>query len=356
MDNVVKQLTIFKQKINKNLDCFFSIKKQKIKAVNPSLVELVENIHSLCKKGKKLRAAYIYFGYLAAGGKNKKMILDFCTFIELIHSYFLIHDDIMDEDDARRGMITMHANYEKIHKKRYKKGDSKQFGQSMAILGGDLSSAFGYDILASSKLPDKIKAKILNKTNSLIIDTIAGQFLDIKLEVSSNVNKHDISTVLKYKTAKYTIEGPLHIGAIAANKNVQKNLNIFSGYAIPLGIAFQIRDDILGIFGSEEKLGKPIASDIQENKRTILIYKALEKSNRAQKKILKNCLGNNKLTKKQIADFRQIIVETGSLGYAEKQAERYVEKSLNVIKNAKLEKEGKDFMIGIAEYSIKREN
>jgi geranylgeranyl diphosphate synthase type I len=356
MNKVTKQLNDFQKKINKNLDSFFEIKKQKIKPIAPSLVEFVENIHGLCKKGKRLRAAYIYFGYLAAGGEDKKMILDLCASIELIHSYFLIHDDIMDQDVLRRGMMTMHASYEQIHKKRYKKGDSAHFGQSVAIMGGDMANTFGYDILANSKLPDKIKVKVLNKINSLIIETIAGQFLDIKNEVSSIVKKHEISTVLEYKTAKYTIEGPLHIGAIAANKNVSKNLNIFTGYAIPLGIAFQIRDDILGIFGSEEKLGKPVGSDMRENKRTILIYKAFEQSDSAQKKILKNCLGSSKITKKQINDFCQVIIDTGSLDYAQKEAEKLLQKAINAIKDANLKKEGKDFMEEIAEYLVKREN
>lgn len=356
MNTAIKQLNDFQKKINKRIDCFFKIKKKKIGLIAPSLIGFMENIQNLCKKGKRLRAAYIYFGCLAAGGEDKKNILDLCASIELIHSYFLIHDDIMDQDAVRRGMMTMHACYEQIHKKLYKNGDSAHFGESMAIIGGDMASAFGYDILAKSKLPDKIKIKILNKINSLIIDTTAGQFLDIKLEVGSNVNRHDIMTVLKYKTAKYTIEGPLHIGAIAADKNVKKNLKIFSDYAIPLGVAFQIRDDILGIFGSEEKLGKPVGSDMRENKRTILVYKAFERANGAQKKILKNCLGNNKLTKNQINDFRQVIVDTGSLDYAQKEANKLLAEALDVIKKANLAKEGKNFLIGVGEYLTRREN
>lgn len=356
MNKSIGQLNTFQEKLNKHLGSFLEIKKQQINPIDPSLVKLVGSIHHLCEKGKKLRGAYVYFGYLASGGDDKKKILDLCASIELIHSYFLIHDDIMDQDSIRRGMMTMHARYEQIHKKRYKRGDSAHFGESIAIIGGDLANSFGYDILANSSFSEKIKLEILNKMNSLVIDTIAGQFLDIKFEVSQNVTRHDIMTVLKYKTAKYTIEGPLHIGAIAANKNVPQNLKIFTDYAIPLGVAFQIRDDILGIFGSEKKLGKPVGSDIREDKRTILIYKALGGASSAQKKILKNCLGNNNLTKQQIEDFRQVIIDTGSLDYATKEANKLLVDALNVIKKANLKKEGKDFLINIAEYLVKREN
>ncbi|MFH1564668.1 MAG: polyprenyl synthetase family protein [bacterium] len=356
MNKAIEQLNSLQLEINEHIDSFFKTKNQHIQPIAPALSEFVETVHHLCQKGKRLRAAYVYFGYLASGGNDKKKILDLCSSIELIHSYFLIHDDIMDQDVVRRGMITMHAKYEKIHKTRYKKGSSTHFGESVAIIGGDMASAFGYDILANSNFSEKIKIRILNKMNSLVIDTMAGQFLDIKLEVSSKVNKRDIMSVLKYKTAKYTIEGPLHIGAIAADKNVQKNLNIFSDYAIPLGIAFQIRDDILGIFGSEEKLGKPVGSDIRENKHTILIHTAFERANSAQKKVLKNCLGNDNLTKKQIEDFRQVIVDTGSLDYATKEVDKLLLESLGVIKKANFKKEGKDFLIGIGEYLVRRES
>lgn len=356
MKKTIKQLNDFQKSLNKRIDIFFEIKKRQIKTIDKSLNEFVENIYNLCKGGKRLRAAYIYFGYLACGGEDRKTVLELCASIELIHSYFLIHDDIQDQDDMRRGMMTMHANYEQIHKKRYKTGDPAHFGESIAILAGDMASAFGYDILARSKLSDKIKIAILNKINALIIDTIAGQFLDIKLEVDSNVNLRDIMNVLKYKTAKYTIEGPLHIGAIAADNNARNNLKIFSDYAIPLGIAFQIRDDILGIFGNEEKLGKPVGSDIRENKRTLLIYKAFEKANNIQKKILNNCLGKNKLTEKQIDDFRHVIIETGSLDYAKRKTDDLLHQALDIIQKTHFKKEGKNFLIGIAEYLIKRDN
>jgi geranylgeranyl diphosphate synthase type I len=353
MEQAVKQLDKIKEKIDKRLDSFFEIKKKEARAVSPFLSEMVKHIHDLCKKGKRLRAAYIYSSYIACGGKNKKMILDFAIFIELIHCYFLIHDDIIDQDNLRHGIPTIHAIYRKAYESR-QKGDPLHFGKSMAIMGGDMTGVLGYDILATSLLTDKIKSQILNKINSLVFNTIAGELFGMNLEVRESIKRKDILTVYKYKTAQYTIESPLHIGAIAAGKNDRKTLNVLSSYGIPLGIAYQIHDDILGIFGDEKKLGKPVGSDIREGKHTLLVWKAFAKANKAQKKILKACLGNNKLTKKQLNDFRQVIIDTGALRYAEKEAEKLLAQALKAINKADLLPQGKKFLIGIAEYLIKR--
>ncbi len=158
----------------------------------------------------------------------------------------------------------------------------------------------------------------------------------------------------EYKTAKYTFEGPLHLGAILGGAD-DKFLNQLSQYAIPAGIAFQIQDDILGIFGDEKKTGKPVGSDIRQGKYTILVAKAFEKANPRQKKILARCLGNKNLTKKDIEDFRKVIIESGSLDYAKNLAMKLVWEAKKELEKIKMNSETKKFLRGIAEYMIKRE-
>jgi len=348
------QLNDFKKELNQRLDNYLNTKKQTFQN-SPLLLEATKNIHNSYKKGKRLRPAFIYFGYLACGGNNKNQILDLAVFVELIHCYFLIHDDIMDQDNIRHGSPAMHILYEQTHKNCYTRGDAKHFGLSMAILAGDIAATMGYDILAQSTIDEHTKNKILTKTNQLIFSTIGGQMLDINLELQQSVTQKDIITVYKNKTAKYTVEDPLHIGAIAAQKDTPEIMSLLSNYAIPLGVAFQIQDDILGLFGDEDKLGKPIGSDIREDKRTLLVWKAFENANEDQKKILTSCLGNQNISQEQVNDFRQVITETNSLEYAKNEAKQLLEQSLNVIQEANLASEGKDFLINIADYLISRD-
>lgn len=356
----IKQLNNFKKKIDKEIDIYFNNKKNSYKKSSPSLAEILDHIHSSCKKGKRIRAAFIYFSYLAHGGTNQKEILKLSSFVELMHTYFLIHDDIVDQDAIRHGIPTIHTKYQEIYKKYRatklsKPKDSEHFGNSVAIIAGDLTNSLSYDIIINSKIDDKIKNQILTKTNSLVFTTLAGQFFDINQEQGKIINKQEILNIYQNKTAQYTVEIPLQIGAIAAGKNNQKILKTLSSYAIPLGIAFQIQDDILDIFGNEEKLGKPIGSDIREGKCTILIWAAFQKADENQTKILKSYLGNKKLSQKQIEEFKQIIINTGSLTYAKEESNKLLNQSLNIIKKLKLKKEGKEFLVGIAEYLINRE-
>ena len=158
----------------------------------------------------------------------------------------------------------------------------------------------------------------------------------------------------KLKTAIYTIEGPLHMGAIAAGAS-DDQLKILSEYAIPLGMAFQLKDDLLGLFGLEEKLGKPVDSDIKEGKKTILILKAMENAGKQQKEFIVNALGNKNITEKELIKLREIIKKTGSLSYSENLAEKLVKKAKDTIKNSDFEKQGKEFFLEIADYIIKRD-
>jgi geranylgeranyl diphosphate synthase type I len=158
----------------------------------------------------------------------------------------------------------------------------------------------------------------------------------------------------EYKTAKYTIEGPLHLGGILAGAS-DDLIDCFSDYAVPIGIAFQIQDDILGIFGNESKLGKPVGSDISSGKQTILVLKALEKADKKQRKIMGEILGKKNLAMKEIEKFRNIIRDTGSLEYARKISTDFIYQGKNAIESAKINREAKDFLTGIADYMISRE-
>jgi len=296
----------------------------------------------------------MYYGYLAAGGRDKERIIRTAISIELIHIFLLIHDDIIDRDLKRHNLKTVNSYYTEIGRRLFKKFDANHFGNSMAIIIGDMIGAMGNKILFDSGFEPKNIVKALSQLQYVISYTVVGESQDLYIEYLGKANEQEVLRMYENKTAKYTIEGPLHLGAILAGAP-DKLINQLSQYAIPVGIAFQIQDDILGIFGSEKKLGKTVGSDIAEGKQTLLVIKAREKCNRLQKRILNSCLGNKNLKTSDIDEFRKVIRETSALEYAQSLSQKLIRQGKNELDKFPIEKEAKIFLDDIADFMIKRE-
>ena len=307
--------------------------------------------------GKRVRAVFMCYGYLAAGGKNLEKIIKISVSIELIHIFLLIHDDIIDQDAKRHGVTTIHKRYESLGKKFLKTRDPAHFGNSMAIIVGDILGALGNRVIYESDFHPELVVRALHKLQNIVSMTCVGETEDIYIENRGQATEKDIMRMYENKTAKYTIEGPLHLGAILAGAN-DNFLKMFSAYSIPVGIAFQIQDDILGIFGAEEKMGKPIGSDVRQGKQTILVSKAYEKANSQQKEILNMALGKKDLTANNLDSFKKVIMATGSLEYAKKLTNKLIEQGKEALKKGvkiqPVEQEAEDFLLGIADYIVNR--
>jgi geranylgeranyl diphosphate synthase type I len=346
-------LVDLKSKIDKEIELFFDCKIKQVKDQKKpdELLEMVENLRDfVLRSGKRIRPILFYCGYVIAGGKDKEKILRAASSIELIHSFLLIHDDIIDQDDFRHGGLSMHCEY----RKKCKNEDSKHFEISMAIIVGDLAYSFGCEVLSELDLSPDLKIKAINKINQIISNTAAGEAADVVLSVNSDFGVDKIIEMQKYKTAKYTIEGPLHLGAVLAGAD-NEFLKSLSRFAIPLGVAFQIQDDIIGIFGDEKKIGKPVGSDIIEGKKTLLVAKALEVANEKQKNIILSALGNKEINFDDIEDVRKIIKETKSLEYSKIQTEKLIEFSKKHLEEIKASNECKEFLSSLADFIVKRE-
>ena len=235
----------------------------------------------------------------------------------------------------------------------FKNIDSKHFGISMAIIVGDLALSFGYEILNSSNFKKDLKIKALNSLDKIICNTVFGQALDLTLNKIDDFNIDSIFEMQKYKTAKYTIEGPLQLGAILAGAE-EKFLNSLSGFAIPAGIAFQIQDDIIGIFGNEKKIGKPVGSDIKEGKKTLLIVKAMEKGDNVQKQVLNNALGSENINSDDINNIRDIIIKTKSLEFSKNKAIELVGEAKKNLNYLEVSAEDKKFLNDLANFVVWR--
>jgi geranylgeranyl diphosphate synthase type I len=355
--DAVNELKKYKLEIDNRLVRYLDNKINKGIEISPNLKELIESIKDFnVRGGKRLRPALVVVGYKCVNNKDINPVLNASLALEIAHAHFLIHDDIYDEDDLRRGKPTLHKTFREQCSEKFGMAGSQRFGESQAIIAGNITETLCHEVLLDSDFPENIKIRALRKIIEILRNTNYGQSLDIINEKTplDKIKEEDVFKVHELKTAKYTIEGPLHLGVILGG-GTEKDMKIMTNYAIPLGIAFQIQDDILGMFGDEKKLGKPIGSDLKEGKRTLLILKALENGTEEQKKIIIENLGKKNLSLKDIERVRKVIIDTDSLAYSKELARKLVKKVKAPIGNSKFNKEGKDFLIGIADYLIERE-
>lgn len=353
--DIQKTLADFKREIDREIEIYFN---RVIKESQPKDQFITQSLRYVKKLilsgGKRLRPALMYYGYLGAGGKEKEKILKTSVSIELIHMFLLIHDDIIDRDARRHGMGTVNARYAQIGRELFGVKNPEHFGDSMALIIGDMISALGNQIIFESDFNPRLIMKALSKLQSIVSLTVIGQSKDIYMEYQGQATEEEVLAMYEYKTARYTVEGPLQLGAILGGAE-KRILDEISQLAVPLGIAFQIQDDILGIFGSEDKLGKAVGSDIKEGKQTLLLVKAMKQGNKKQKEVLASLLGKQRVASSDINNFRQVIEKTGSLDYARNLAHKLIGESQKKIAQIELNQEAKLFLSGVADYMLERE-
>lgn len=323
----------------------------KVSPIGKKMMEIYFNFMG----GKNIRGALTKLGYECFGGKNEKAILEASLMVEIAHAFLLMHDDIMDQDTLRRSLPTVHIQYEKIYRKIYKKSNPKHFGLCMAIDVGDVGFALAYLLLGEADFSPEIKERVLRRFSQQILTTAFGQALDINYEQVGKITEADVMRVHHYKTADYTITGPLQYGALFAGAK-EEEIKKIEKYGLPVGIAFQLRDDELGLYSDEKKLGKPIGSDIREGKITLLHLKALEFAKGADKKVLQSAYGNKNLTLAQIKKVQEITMKTNALAYSQKLARRLVEKGKKFVPEITTNPEFQDTLYKMADFMVERES
>ncbi len=341
----------YKKAVEAELQAFFQEKDRELDHWSSIEAKRIIEEYTL-RGGKRIRAILMILAYMMYGGKNEKAIVEASSALELIQSYLLIHDDIMDESELRRGKKTVHRIYEDIHLKSGFSGNPRRFGESMALIAGDLANSYAMQILTRSKFPADLKIQAINKLNEVIEYTGYGQIIDIYSSMVDDFGEEELLLLHKYKTARYTVEGPLLLGAILAGRGDEEEK--IRKFAIPIGIAFQLQDDILGLFGDEERIGKPVTSDLAEGKKTLLIIKALEWGNDEDRKKILAALGNPAVTVEQLEEVRQIVRKTGSLDYSQKMAERLVDEGCTALNDLDVKNEYRNILFQLAQYLIRR--
>ncbi|MCX5726494.1 MAG: polyprenyl synthetase family protein [Candidatus Saganbacteria bacterium] len=346
-----KELDDFANKVNKKLDLYFKNQIREASSKFP-VAYFINNIikEFIMRGGKRIRPFLMYSGYKCVGGKDDEKILNTSLCLELLQSFLLIHDDIVDKSDVRRGGPTVHKMIEKKYTNKLSPKEAKELGDFFAIYVGTHCFIDSYKILADAKFPDRNIKMAISGLCDVLRNALYGQVMDVLTGAKVfRVTEKEVNIIQELKTGKYTIEAPLHLGAILGNGS-KRDLDTLGRYAKPLGQAFQIKDDIIGLFGDPRKTGKPNDSDIKTGKKTLLILKAIERASKSQKCVILKCLGNKNLKPKDIEKLKDIIILTGSLRYSELKMENLINKAKNVIRAAKFTPKGKALLIKIADF------
>ncbi|MFC1594154.1 polyprenyl synthetase family protein [Candidatus Omnitrophota bacterium] len=307
-------------------------KSYRLHSISPLLSKSINDF--VLRDGKRVRPILFVIGYKGFAKKVAANLYTSALAIELLHDFMLVHDDIIDKSDTRRGKPSMHALLNS-HLKRYK--NIKFNGQDLSIVVGDVMYAMAINAFLAIQEQFPRKEKALRKFIEAAMYTGAGEFIELLCGAKTieTTSKDDINKIYDYKTARYTFSTPLSTGAILAGAN-QKEIDKLFQFGIYLGRAFQIKDDIIGIFGDEKKTGKSTTSDLEEAKKTLLIWYAFKKSNQNNKKIIKKTFSKKKVNKADVQIMRKIIVDSGSLDYCKNEISGLSKKAGRVLAVSKI--------------------
>ena len=357
----LKKLKEYKKKAEIELHLLFAQELVASKEIDTTAHEVVRALEEYTLRGgKRIRAALTFYGFQCfSNEKIPNGLVRASVAMELLQSFLLIHDDIIDRDDLRRGGDTMHKIFEKrgAHDFSFHIGDGERehFGNALAILAGDICFSLANIALARADVSHKVEAMCV--LNMVARDTTFGQVLDVRSGYSDIIPQKTIATTLKIytlKTAAYSIEVPLKLGAILAGAR-DTEVEAIKEYAEPLGVAYNIQDDLLGMFGEREKFGKPIGSDVREGKKTLLLLKTLEYATKKDRVFIQNNVGDKNISDDVIEEIKKIMLTTGAVDYCTKYARSLIVKSKKIMNEKKYHEEGKSFLLGIGDYLLERE-
>jgi geranylgeranyl diphosphate synthase, type I len=319
-----------------------------------------ETLQYVLRKGKRIRPIFFVIGsYLY----NDNISIDNDTNIqnsiclELLQSFFLCHDDIIDNSDLRRGEDSLHVVLNKIIQKQNTTSTQQNYSQPVepgklfAIISGDIHYTLTSMALNKIKFETALlKEQFIDIFYKYVMDTTIGQVIDMSTSYKSidDVTKDIIYNTYELKTAKYSVECPLVLGAIYSKAN-EDELNKLKEYAINLGVAFQLQDDLIGLFGTVEELGKPITSDILEEKKTLLILDTVENLNDRDKDKFKKLFYKRPLTKTNFDEIKKLVIKSGAFEKSVNQIEKLLQKTYSISDELIITSEKRDTLKMISE-------
>jgi geranylgeranyl diphosphate synthase, type I len=327
----------FRASIQGALEEFLDEMTDRLAPLGADASRLLDEARGVVSGGKRFRAAFCYWGYRAVRPEvdDEHALVRACAALELLHASALVHDDYMDASATRRGRPATHRAFSTEHRDDSWRGDPEQYGAAAAILLGDLLLSWADELLRRCGLPTSHVSAALDVFDLCRSEVIAGQFLDVSVQARGLADVDTAMTVLRYKSAKYSIERPLHIGAALAGAPPE-TLTALSAFGLPLGEAFQLRDDLLGVFGDADATGKPAGDDLVEGKRTVLVALALDAATNADAATLDRMLGTP-LDADQVTGARRIIDESGAHAQVEMVIKELADRALLALDRATID-------------------
>lgn len=358
------------------LDGFLDQQSTALAEISPDLEIIDRSARALLAGGKRFRALFCYWGWrsvaaldddswtsddLGSSSAALDAIVSVASALELFHAAALVHDDIMDNSDLRRGQPSLHRRFESVHREHGWAGSSRQYGEASALLTGDLLLGWSDELfeagVAGARSPDAAAAAraqfALMRT-----EVTVGQYLDMLEEASWRSRPESellprAHRVIVYKSAKYSVEAPLAIGGSMAEASLPQ-LAALSAFGLPLGVAFQLRDDLLGVFGDPTVTGKPAGDDLREGKRTVLITLARQKLPVSAARLFDELLGDDGLDEQQIGMLQTAVRDSGAVEQVERIIAHNVTTATAALAEAPLARSARDELASLAEAVTQR--
>jgi geranylgeranyl diphosphate synthase type I len=306
--------------------------------------------------GKRLRPLFAYWGWRSVqdATADDAGLIRAAASLELLHACALMHDDVMDASLTRRGKRSAHAEFAALHRVAGWSGDPDVFGIAAAILLGDLLLCWADAMYARAPVPAGSAGPAREVFDEMRQQVMAGQYLDVLTQARGGFSADEALRVIEFKTSKYTVEGPLHLGAAIGGAGPDV-FAVLSAYGRALGEAFQLRDDILGVFGDPSVTGKPAGDDLREGKHTLLTAYAMERAGEPQAAVLAGGLGDRGLDDAQIEALREVIVGTGALDRVERRISTSADEARQALASPLLSAACRDTLSTLVETATQRE-
>ncbi|MFV0532261.1 MAG: polyprenyl synthetase family protein [Cumulibacter sp.] len=349
-------LDAIRRRIDSALSGHLSERAEHLASLSEDLRPVARALIDFCADGKRIRPLFAYCGWRAAGGGSADQhVIDAVSGLELIQAAALVHDDIIDESDSRRGRPSAHRTFEHLHLEGGFSGSAEKYGVAVAILLGDLALIWADAVVQGAQLSDEALLRVRSELDLMRIEVMAGQFLDVLEQARPAPPEFAVQSALKVaalKSASYTVARPLLIGAAiaGAGEDVRSTYATFGQH---IGIAFQLRDDLLGVYGDPAVTGKPAGDDLREGKRTALIARALDHLGEGGSE-LTEALGDADLTEADIERVRGLISDSGATADVEKIIEERTATALGALDGVDLDPAGRDALRSLAAAATSR--
>jgi geranylgeranyl diphosphate synthase, type I len=336
------------------LAAFLSGQRERLARIDGALAPVAESIEELVLgDGKRLRPAFAYWGYRGAGGADRDDIVTALAALELLQASALIHDDVMDASDTRRGKPSVHRRFEARHVDGGWHGIAAAFGENAAILAGDLCLVWSDEMLHGAGVDPTALARARPVFDEMRTEVMVGQYLDVLASVTDDTSIERASKIATFKSAKYTVERPLLIGAALADAGPGVEA-AYSIYGLALGEAFQLRDDVLGVFGDPSETGKPAGDDIREGKHTYLVATAFALAGAADTAEMRQDLGDPALDDAGVERFRRVITSSGALARTEARIADLTDTALVALTKVELANDADDVLSELVAAAVRR--